>query len=832
MKSNPQSITWALMFLLLGITQYVAFGSQASLVNSNKTMLSNTNGKTTNNSLIIGDFNTSSLYSSEVFELNPMIHYKLINKTSFEVKELLSPFLQQDDKGNYNVLFHKNQYTLTLNIDPNSIVEGLKLTPINSTKDEYIAILKKGFDEKSYGAFFGAKFSGRQSGVKQTIDETISLFEGDVSDLRIVSVFNPAPGIYFVLDWNKSTYTISLCRNYLPINITSLIEAIQTPIETFRQKHFYICNRINLFGLIKLNFPALKNKRGTLFTMDCVADEKGEYIKEITITLNNTDNTNIEKSIEIWKNETNDFLSLSKTPIELYATDATGKKTQRFKTIEEAKKFVENDQRTHGVTILTQVNDRQVALVINKGGVFYLINKAHEKPAISLHYTLPLDSPLSFEVSFDKKIRIDWGDGKIEPYEKGNVISGKLRGQHIYIFGAITKFNAESTNLESIDVSGAKQLTSLECANNKLTEIYLGDNNQLVELDLENNAIKNIDLEKLTKLQKLLIGGNKLREIKLEDLNSLLRLQIDNNPELSYLRLSTLPKLKTLTASNCALTELDLGNNTTIEKLIAGNNKIQTIDLRKQTEIQWISLPNNKLTSVLLPIKQKLNTLDLSYNLLNNFELQNGETIKELNLAHNKLSTINTSTWKHVMRLNLSSNSLQYIDVSNNKFLRDLYAYDNKLTSDTFQSIAENIYSRNGENEPGHLYYLQKGNNDSNRFTMDAIKMLHSKNWDIYEVIETTDGITEHKLSIDELEKHPNDNEELIHHRLVYCNYYDGQLHFNIKMDKVLIYDLSGRCVETFSNRDNSFPIHLSNGQCIIISYSNELEYNSIVITP
>lgn len=761
------------------------------------------------------------------FDIQQMHPY--LNAPTEEFQNDFKEYQVEGDHNTYSTTFQDKAYTLITNADERGLLESIKLTASSTTLDEYLAILNLGKGNHRLGTFFGAKFSGKTSGVKQTIDETIALLQSNANELRVVAIFNPHTGVYFVLDWDKGTYSLTLCRNYLPLYIDSFITALHSSFELYMAKHYYLCNRINLFGLLKLNFPAIKNSQGDLFTMDCIASSDKQSIQEININLNTKDNSDNTKAIAIWKSEAQRFVKVFTSFIELYATDASGKKIERFSNLEEAIAFVESDNREHGVTLVTQQNEKQIALVINKKSLFYLLNRAKEKPAISLHYTLPLETPLSFEITFKEPLRVDWGDGQLQTIEKGSLISGKLKGQHIYIFGNPTSFNAEGTQLEAIDVSGACHLTTLECANNNLKEIYLGDNVELQTLDLEKNKLKSINLSGLTQLKKLLLGNNELSSLNLSGLSQLTRLQVDNNKDLATLNLSPAPMLLMLSVSNCNLNELNLSDNTSIVKIVAQDNAISTIALEAHPNLESLNLQGNNLSSITIPNSPNLQSLNLSNNKLQNIEIAKGEKLQEVLLSHNALTSINNDIWKNAMRLNIGANKINKISVSNNKQLRDLYVYANQLTTNEMLSLAESIYSRKGANEPGHLYYVQKGNTGGNRIALQAVALLREKNWDIYEVEQTEDGWIEKNLSDEDLKNHPNELQSISSPSITCCYHY-GRLSFSAPVTSFSVYTLSGEIITTVTQEGKDFSITLPRGYFLVVAQTTNQIFQQIIV--
>ena len=92
-----------------------------------------------------------------------------------------------------------------------------------------------------------------------------------------------------------------------------------------------------------------------------------------------------------------------------------------------------------------------------------------------------------------------------------------------------------------------------------LTSIDLRANTKLYSVDLGDNALQEIKLDGLTELIYLYVGNNALRELDVSDF-ALKQLNCENNP-LTSLELGDQPELKTLYAHHTDLTELDLSGS-------------------------------------------------------------------------------------------------------------------------------------------------------------------------------------------------------------------------------------------------------------------------------
>ena len=724
-----------------------------------------------------------------------------------------------DASGVYHVAYNGKNYDMTVHADAKGLLKTMELVPESGTKNDVIDILNSGNDASlPLGGFMGTKFSGTSGGIKQTIDETITLIQSGDSGLRIVSLFNPKSGVYFVIDYQNDSYKVLLVRNTLPLYIDELTAKVGTNFEQYYQANFYISNKMSMFGMLSLYFDAIRNIDNVNFTMNCEADASKENIKEISIYLNKNDNLDVEKSIDIWKKEATAFLDIfDGSPVKLYSTDAFGGVKQSFSSLDEAINFVMTNKRQDGVIISVEAGVNIANLVINKNNVYYLLKQNPDKPAITIGYALPLESPLSFEIESSSNISVDWGDGVKTDMGNKAMISGKLMGSAVKIYGDILTFDCSITKAQSLDISGAPGMTEIYCAGNSIDKLLLDYNPQLKSIDCENNKLTALNTSKLPNLEKLLCSENQLGNIDVSNNKKLKRLMV-LNAGLSSLDVTGNQNLNVLNCSENGIESLDLNQNVNLTQLIAGNNKLAAIDVSNCELLERIIINNNLLKNVNLSSNKNLQTINISKNQLEELKLSKMNSLTECLLQNNNLTAIDTETMPAVMRLNLGCNMLSGLDVKTNVKLRDLYIYGNVMDYAATRTISQDIYDRSNEATPGHVYVMGTNLPQDNQLDKSTATLFNSKNWEMYRVEEDNDGnLQEFLLTVDDFGEEPSGVDHVTQ-GTAQVALQGNVLSCNKKMAGLNVYDVTGKLRYASQQENSQYELQgLSHGVYVFV---------------
>lgn len=148
-----------------------------------------------------------------------------------------------------------------------------------------------------------------------------------------------------------------------------------------------------------------------------------------------------------------------------------------------------------------------------------------------------------------------------------------------------------------VDVTHKPNLIRVECQNNKLTSLILGENKGLEKLNCANNKLTQLNLNNMSALKELNCANNQLTQLNLKNMISLKELRCQNN-QLTALDVSSSPDLTTLVLKNNHLTSLNLDNNPHLDFSItdvyhSDFNNVYTVTLNPDRTFDLSSLPGN-----------------------------------------------------------------------------------------------------------------------------------------------------------------------------------------------------------------------------------------------
>ena len=148
-----------------------------------------------------------------------------------------------------------------------------------------------------------------------------------------------------------------------------------------------------------------------------------------------------------------------------------------------------------------------------------------------------------------------------------------------------------------LDVAHKPNLVRVECQNNQLTSLILGENKGLEKLNCANNQLTQLNLNNMSALKELNCANNQLTQLNLKNMISLKELRCQNN-QLTALDVSSSPDLTTLVLKNNHLTSLNLDNNPHLDFSItdvyhSDFNNVYTVTLNPDRTFDLSSLPGN-----------------------------------------------------------------------------------------------------------------------------------------------------------------------------------------------------------------------------------------------
>ena len=161
----------------------------------------------------------------------------------------------------------------------------------------------------------------------------------------------------------------------------------------------------------------------------------------------------------------------------------------------------------------------------------------------------------------------------------------------------LVMLNCSHNDLEQLDVRNSKFLETLYCSWNRLTELDadVAHKSRLVSVECQNNQLTSLILGQNKLLKKLNCAHNQLTQLNLNNMISLKDLNCFNN-QLTVLDVSDSPKLTTLWLGDNHLTSLNLDNNPKLDfsltDIYSGDN-VYTVTLNHDRTFDLSTLPGN-----------------------------------------------------------------------------------------------------------------------------------------------------------------------------------------------------------------------------------------------
>ena len=161
----------------------------------------------------------------------------------------------------------------------------------------------------------------------------------------------------------------------------------------------------------------------------------------------------------------------------------------------------------------------------------------------------------------------------------------------------LVTLDCSHNDLEQLDVKNSKFLVALYCSWNRLTELDadVSHKSQLERVECQNNQLTSLILGQNKLLKKLNCANNQLTQLNLNNMNSLKELKCQNN-QLTALDVSSSPNLTTLVLKNNHLTSLNLDSNphldfTYTDVYHSDFNNVYTVTLNPDRTFDLNTLP-------------------------------------------------------------------------------------------------------------------------------------------------------------------------------------------------------------------------------------------------
>lgn len=197
--------------------------------------------------------------------------------------------------------------------------------------------------------------------------------------------------------------------------------------------------------------------------------------------------------------------------------------------------------------------------------------------------------------------------------------------------------------LEQLDVSNLKDLVTLDCSHNDLEQLDVRNSRSLVALNCSANRLTELDADVTHKpsLERVECQNNQLTSLILGENKGLKKLNCAHN-QLTQLNLNNMISLEELNCFNNQLTVLDVSDSPELTKLWLGDNHLTSLNLDKNPNLNFtytdIYSGENVYTVTLNPDR----TFDLR-NLPGNFDI-NRVTGWEHGKANGNILTVDEGT--------------------------------------------------------------------------------------------------------------------------------------------------------------------------------------------
>ncbi|MBO4390240.1 MAG: hypothetical protein J5825_05235 [Lachnospiraceae bacterium] len=230
---------------------------------------------------------------------------------------------------------------------------------------------------------------------------------------------------------------------------------------------------------------------------------------------------------------------------------------------------------------------------------------------------LPIDETTFPDEGFRRRILKSYDidlDRNLSPYELSCTVSMNLSSPSICDLTGIEYFkNLKElyiwrTGLTGFDGSVLPKLMKLDCRDNKLTELDLGENTALIELNCSGNPLESLDV-------------------------------------------SSLSGLRILNCSNIGIDSLDLSANSALKELYCSENRLRSLDVSGLSDLQLLYCSNNGLDSLDLSHNPKLTYLDCSFNQLSALDTDLCPALFSIRCQENPMSELNVQNCKKLMQI-------------------------------------------------------------------------------------------------------------------------------------------------------------------------------------
>ena len=261
---------------------------------------------------------------------------------------------------------------------------------------------------------------------------------------------------------------------------------------------------------------------------------------------------------------------------------------------------------------------------------------------------------------------------------------------------SVTKINFYGNKIKNFVIPKNNSIEDIYMPYNEMESIDLTYASKLKSLDIGNNSIESIDLTKPINLTKLILSKNKLTSLDVSK-NILIEELLLSNNELTSLNTSKMTNLRTLYVSQNNLTSLNLNNNSKLVSLDADANKLTSINLTNKPKLYNVLLQNNNLTEINLEGSDSVGYINITSNesTIKKVKLGNVKNLSEIHFGNNPIEIFTyTGTFDKLTKVTGNAIVLKKIDYSKAPLLTtmEMYNFNEKSNLNINSSTLKELY--------------------------------------------------------------------------------------------------------------------------------------------
>ena len=207
----------------------------------------------------------------------------------------------------------------------------------------------------------------------------------------------------------------------------------------------------------------------------------------------------------------------------------------------------------------------------------------------------------------------------------------------------VVELNLQENKLSTLDVSPCRNLQTLKAEYNQLTSVNLKGCTALSKLYIYNNKLTDIDLSTNTALGSLAIYENSIKTLDVTPCAATLYFLDCKENGMTELRIGDMPLLNSIDASTNALTSLDLRGCPSLEEAYLSKNSLTDLKVRGLANMTTCEFQENKLERLDLRGCTALDELHIYDNNLNYVSFYECTVLRYVDCRRTKVTSLDFS---------------------------------------------------------------------------------------------------------------------------------------------------------------------------------------------